>query len=391
MRRPWFELSPEVAALLRDHIDQLTERTNAAIRAEFPGPQDDTDAFWQLSRASTTHAIASFVAGIETHETVLDTAIFARVGRVQARAGRDLEEALSQFRVGAAVIWREISTLGTEAGFAPASLFDVAEGLFVYIDELSGICARAYADQQAAEAGAVEASRSRLARLLLAEPPTEPRTLAAAAQAAGCRLDQPFAAVVVAEEDREALRHLLPPDSLPGPADRRPCALVLDPQAPGRLDRLEATAARLDVQVVIGPTVAVHDAGTSMQQAQDAHRLVERGLLDGRPLLHAGRHTVALLLTADARLTDRLIGECLRPLDGLRATTRARLEETLRVWLDAHGRLTTVAARLSVHPKTVKYRMDQLRERFGPAIDDPEARFELQLALHARELVERGA
>jgi hypothetical protein len=386
MRRPWFELSPEVGTLFRDHIVELTDRTNAAIRAEFPGPRDDADAFWALSRASTTHAIESFVAGIEAHETVLDTAIFARVGRVQAQAGRDLEEALSQFRVGAAVIWREISTLGTEAGFAPASLFDVAEGLFVYIDELSGICARAYADQQAAEAGAVEASRSRLARLLLADPPTEPRALAAAAQAAGCRLDQPFAAVVVAEEHRESLRHILPPDTLPGPTDRLPCALLLDPEAPSRLDRLAAAADRLGIRVALGPTVAASDAGASMQQAQAAHRLMDRGLLVGEPLLHAGRHTVALLLTADPRLTDQLIGERLGPFDRLRPAARERLERTLRVWLDSHGRLTTVAARLSIHPKTVKYRMDQIRELFGTAIDDPDARFEIQLALHAREL-----
>jgi len=384
MRRPWFALSPEVATLLREHMTVLTERTNAAIRAESTGPETDADAFWELSRASTTHAIESFVTGIEAHETVLDTEIFARVGRVQAQAGRDLEEALSQFRLGAAVIWREIATLGTQAGFAAAALFDVAEGLFVYIDELSGVCARAYADQQAAEAGAVEASRSRLARLLLADPQPERRALTAAADAAGCRLDQRFAAVVVPDEHREGLRLVLPPDALPGPTDRRPCALLPDPDAPGSFDRLEAVAGRLAIPVAVGPTVTADDALVSMAQAQAACALVERGLLAAEPLLHASRHTIALLLAAEPRLTGQLIAERLGPLDQLHAGSRERLELTLRTWLDCQGTLTSVATQLSIHPKTVKYRLDRIRELFGTAIDEPDARFEIQLALRAR-------
>jgi DNA-binding PucR family transcriptional regulator len=40
-----------------------------------------------------------------------------------------------------------------------------------------------------------------------------------------------------------------------------------------------------------------------------------------------------------------------------------------------------VAATLGVHPQTVRYRMARLRELFGARLEDPEARFELSLAL----------
>ena len=40
-----------------------------------------------------------------------------------------------------------------------------------------------------------------------------------------------------------------------------------------------------------------------------------------------------------------------------------------------------MAAELHVHPQTVRYRLARLRERFGERLDDPEARFELALAL----------
>ena len=42
-----------------------------------------------------------------------------------------------------------------------------------------------------------------------------------------------------------------------------------------------------------------------------------------------------------------------------------------------------MAAELHVHPQTVRYRLARLRERFGDALDDPSARFELALALRS--------
>jgi DNA-binding PucR family transcriptional regulator len=38
-----------------------------------------------------------------------------------------------------------------------------------------------------------------------------------------------------------------------------------------------------------------------------------------------------------------------------------------------------------VHPQTVRYRLKQLRELFGARLEDPEARFELALALRAAD------
>lgn len=45
-----------------------------------------------------------------------------------------------------------------------------------------------------------------------------------------------------------------------------------------------------------------------------------------------------------------------------------------------------MAARLGVHPQTVRYRLRQLRELWGDDLDDPDRRFELELALRTRRL-----
>ncbi len=46
--------------------------------------------------------------------------------------------------------------------------------------------------------------------------------------------------------------------------------------------------------------------------------------------------------------------------------------------------MPAVAEALHVHPQTVRYRLAQLRELFGPALDSPAARFGLLLALRGR-------
>jgi DNA-binding PucR family transcriptional regulator len=51
------------------------------------------------------------------------------------------------------------------------------------------------------------------------------------------------------------------------------------------------------------------------------------------------------------------------------------------VWLDRQGRIDETARALDVHPQTVRYRLGQLRDAFGTALDDADTRFELAVAL----------
>jgi len=71
----------------------------------------------------------------------------------------------------------------------------------------------------------------------------------------------------------------------------------------------------------------------------------------------------------------------LAPLDDLTPAAREKLVDTLRAWLLHHGRREQIAAALFVHPQTVRYRMGQLRERYGKRLDDPRTVLELTIAL----------
>ena len=97
--------------------------------------------------------------------------------------------------------------------------------------------------------------------------------------------------------------------------------------------------------------------------------------------LQCGRVADAAATGHHRELAADLAARRLAPLDDLPASTRARLLETLAAWLDAHGEARAAAAALHVHVQTVRYPLGQLRDLLGTALDDPDARLELALAL----------
>ena len=78
----------------------------------------------------------------------------------------------------------------------------------------------------------------------------------------------------------------------------------------------------------------------------------------------------------------RLIGERrLAPLAALTVKQSDRLEATLLAWLDTNrGSAPQVASRLGIHPQTARSRLHRVQELVDPALADPEARSEIEVA-----------
>jgi DNA-binding PucR family transcriptional regulator len=100
----------------------------------------------------------------------------------------------------------------------------------------------------------------------------------------------------------------------------------------------------------------------------------------------AESHKLSLLLGADRRLARDVAESALAPLASETELSQERLGSTLDAWLRHRGRTEAVASALHVHPQTVRYRLNRLRELFGTRLDDPDGRFELELALRARRI-----
>jgi DNA-binding PucR family transcriptional regulator len=180
----------------------------------------------------------------------------------------------------------------------------------------------------------------------------------------------------------------LPPDVLAGLDRPAPCLLVPDPRGPGQAQMLEH--ALRGHWGAFGPAVPLAAAATSLRWAREALELSRRGILPRGPLRCAD-HMATLVVFKDEELVGTLAQARLAPLADLRPAQQDRLAETLLAWL-RHGRgAGEVAARLHVHPQTVRYRLRQLEELFGDQLADPDIRFELEIALRARRAVQESA
>ncbi|HEX8159348.1 MAG TPA: helix-turn-helix domain-containing protein [Solirubrobacteraceae bacterium] len=388
-------IAPEVAAILRPVLPELAAETIRAIGAEVPDYSQPLEGRLGVTlRYGTERALRRFVDSIEHPAGVSerDRRIYIDLGRLEMRQGRTLNALLSAYRVGAQIAWRRFVEAGVRADLEPATLYRLGEAIFAYIDEISGESIEGYADEQSAAAGERQRRRARLVLLLAAEPPAAVEDLRRAALGAAWAPPARLAAVVVEGVDSERLASRLGPgavaatlDAADGDGDERRgrvLAFVADPSAPGRQAQIErALGSRL---AALGPTGSVREAARSAERALRAFDLHAVGRLCNDGMVVAEEHATELLLHADSRLAGELASARLAPLDALRPATRARMLQTLRAWLDRQGRVDETARELDVHPQTVRYRLGQLREAFGPALDDAEARFELALALRVR-------
>jgi hypothetical protein len=276
----------------------------------------------------------------------------------------------------------------TEAGLPAEQLHLLAESIFVYIDELASYTVEGYAEAQSAAAGERQRRRGHLLALLLMHPAPDAVVVAEAAAAAGWIVPATVAGVALARDEQAGeLATAIGPDVLAGAHGDGPCLVVPDPDGPGRARLVARTLAGHDAAV--GPAVEPALAGRSLEWARRTLDLVRRGVLD-RPAspARADEHLAQLVLAADAPLLEALARRRLAPLAVLGPSSRRRLEQTLEAWLE-HGRSAPAAARvLHAHAQTVRYRLAQLRELLGDAVDDPTARFELELALRGQRLVD---
>jgi DNA-binding PucR family transcriptional regulator len=128
--------------------------------------------------------------------------------------------------------------------------------------------------------------------------------------------------------------------------------------------------------------VTVREAWNSARRARTLHRLLAAGVVEGQ-IATTKDHLAELVVHGDTGLARELAATRLEPLERRTPGSRKRLLATLAAWFDQQGNVPRTAETLGVHPQTVRYRLEQLRELFGSRLDEPQARFELMLALRA--------
>jgi hypothetical protein len=376
--QPWHELPPEIARIVRPRLSQLADEVIDAVRTAVPAYARPIEgSFGAGLRAGVEEAIRHFLLEIEASGPAERSDVYRALGRGEMRAGRSLDALLSAYRVGARVAWRRMAAIGAEQGLAPETLYLLAESIFAYIDMLSAESAEGHALELSAVAGEVQLRRRRLVRMLVREPPADPAEVEALAEEADWALPRAVGVVAITGDGRAGAAAHLPADAIVETIGELGCAVVPDPDGPGRRAAIERAVLQAGAVAGLGTTVAWGEAPVSFARAVAALQLA-----DGSPELVVARERAGeLLLRSDRRLASELASDRLAPLQALSAGARERLTETLEAWLSEQGRLGQVAARLRIHPQTARYRLGRLRELFGDALEDPDQRFWLTVAL----------
>ncbi|SHF16879.1 helix-turn-helix domain-containing protein [Streptoalloteichus hindustanus] len=380
------ELPSTLASLLRPHLGRVAGEILREIRQSVPEyalPLEGT--FGRVFVHGVEQALLQFLERV-AHPTIprdRRLELFRKLGRCEVAAGRSMDTLQTAYRVGARIAWRTLAEFGQRARLPLPTMCLLAEALFAYIDELSSLSVEGYAAAQARAAGALELRRKRLLETILAVPPASPAKIADLAAAARWPLPERVTAVALDRGDDDPGLSTAPVldevlADLEGP---EPCLLL------SRADQLAALEPDLvGWRAAVGPEVPLDRVGDSLRLARQALTLVRRGHLPDVPRTLCSDHLATLWLRQDEFLVRQMAGRVLAPLADLTPKQRKRLAETLVVWLGVRGGAPEVAARLAVHPQTVRSRMRQLEKLFGDSLSDPDRRFELELALRADAL-----
>jgi hypothetical protein len=381
----WRALPVRVAEVIEPELDAATAEILAAIARDVPGYARPLEGdFGRGVRRGVSEALRQFVALIRDPAAGRGgREVYVELGRGELRQGRTLDSLQAAYRVGARVAWRRLSLAGREANLDAEVLSLLAEAIFAYIDELSADSVDGYAEAQAEQEDKRRRRAAELAALLVREPPAEQADIRSAAQLAGWTLPTRVAALALPEVALGSVARRLPADSLATVLDGGGCILFPDPEGPGRIALLEQAAA--DFPLAQGPAGTLGELPASWALARATLRAAQAGALPPTGLVSAEDCLADLLLFEGSGLAARIATRRLKPLETLTKKARERMRETALAYVRHEGNAVAMARALHVHPQTARYRTARLRELLGDQLEDPDARFELEIALRHRK------
>jgi hypothetical protein len=351
-----------------------------------PGPRSLGPA---AMRPAVEQALATFMLRVTDPSApaprMADTC--RRLGRIEAQHGRSLNALQSAFRIAFRVAWRRTTKICASHRLPAETVAELAEAQLEFMDELASVCVAGYADASARSPEELAELRGKLLRRLLERPAASHRAIADLAARAGWTI--PAEVTVVVARSRGPVLTALSDDVLTDLDAPEPRLLVPGPFTPER--RTMTEAALPDDRFAVGVTVPLEEAADSFRWAARALALAERGVIDGGRVTMCEEHLLTLWLMSDPRLIEELAGQRLAGLASMSPAKQKALTETLRVWLESWSTAAEVGGRLHVHPQTVRYRLNQLKETMGDRFTDPDARFGLELVLRAMRLRDRAA
>lgn len=355
-------------ARLGSELDMMRAEAEAAVLTELPELSDRVDAV--VRRRVIEATIRRVLRRLEGHTGPdPDAETHRAFGAAAAYAGIPLERLAAGYRIGARIGWAHLRRavrdlhLGGDIGLL------LAEAQLAYVDELTSDSFDGYTR-------AVETAHHRHARerQSLIDALIAGRATKELAHKVGWIWPAEVAvAVIHGESAPDPTRGS---EILVGTADGAVIGV-------GPAEVLEQTLKHQEL-ATIGPTVETGEAWRSFERARQLANLVATGVLAKKGVLRWTEELPTIIIHGAPDAAQDLAARRLAPLRDSSAQRERMLRDTLAAWLDYPGQPQAIAEVLHLHPQTVRYRISRLRERLGSELDDPQARFELALALRYR-------
>jgi hypothetical protein len=377
---PWQRLPPELAAAMRPRLPATVQAIADAITVATPAFAGIEDAkFTRDVHTAVQAAVERFLELVGTDDAALPAGVrevFVALGAGEAREDRGPEALLAALRMASRLLLRTASESLAELGPVDAvALVDLSDAVAAYVDEVVAASTDGFARQLREQAGEGDRRRRQLAELLLRGGAPGAAVTAAAAGIGWRSIDGLVPVLLPTEQARDA-RFRYGADGVV--IERERDAVLLLRPGP-RAERAQLADALQGRGAVVGPAVDWAEVPEAVRLAEATAALIG----DRADPVFADDHLAALALRGEPGALAVLSARRLAPLRGLRRTQRENLLATLQSWLRHWGSRADVAAELFVHPQTVSYRLNRLRDLLGDDLDDPVVRFELMLILSA--------
>lgn len=364
---------------VRTVAEQVTGQVRVAV-PELDAPGDGR--LRQLVFTAIHNAMHLFVdeaLGREVSYTPVED-MFRKVGYRVAVRGRDQELVDQGMAVAVAALSNELGARAAENELSAGALNAINEAVAAFVGHLTAQISIGY--QAGAEARSTDTglARARLITALLGGGDDD--EIETQAAIAGWEVP---ASVTVIAADVEPGRPLAPdalgPEALTRPG-REPQPVVC---ATADTDDVVAAirSAAPQTRIAVCWPVPRADAPVAWTWATRALELVRAKVIPARPVIDCVRFRTEIWLHAEPVLRRQLAQELLQPLFGETENSREILSETLLVWLETRDSAPAIAARLGVHPQTVRYRWKRINELFGDSLHDPDFVIQLTLLLKA--------
>lgn len=280
--RPWEELPQSLATLIRSHSAALGEAIIATLATRKPTPYSRPleGAFGRGVRRGIQGALSQFAKLVAAGGEALDASereLWRQLGREELRDGRSVDVLVSAVQLGARALWRGLRVPVADAGYAEPVQLALGEAIYAYADAVTSEVIAGYVEEQETTATERGLARRRLVAVLLKRDRPSELELEAAASEAGWPLPERAAIVLAAGTNADELAGRIGHGTVAAPVDRRLCAVLSDPDAPGVRRRLEASLRGR--AAALGPSAPVDELRTSYARASLALELAERGAL----------------------------------------------------------------------------------------------------------------